>query len=193
MDQVNQYVESLSVHFDGIPWIKSTADRFNLKSAHVALAVIGVAFALVFSGVLDDFTCNMVGIIYPAYLSFKAIETQESDDDKQWLTYWVVFAIYNILDDFSSILFFWLPFYYPIKLIVLLWMVWPKTRGAQVIYDTLVKKLLKTYEAQIDEKLSAVDATVDRAAASAAELKSKATDIASKAAASAVAQGFKRE
>ena len=190
MDQANQYIDSLSVHFDGIPWIKNTADRFNLKSAHVALLVIGLSFALVLSGVLDDFTCNMIGIIYPAYLSFKAIETQESDDDKQWLTYWVVFAIYNILDDFSSILFFWLPFYYPIKLLVLLWMVWPKTRGAQVIYDVVVKKLLKTYEAQIDAKLSAVDATVDRAAATASELKSKAADIASQAAASAV---FKRE
>ena len=193
MDQMNQYIESLSVHFDGIPWIKTTADRFNLKSAHIALAIIGVAFALVLSGILDDLTCNLIGILYPAYLSFKAIETQESDDDKQWLTYWVVFAIYNIIDDFSSILFFWLPFYYPIKLIVLLWMVWPKTRGAQVLYEVVVKRILKMYEAQIDEKLSAVDATVDKAAATAAEFKSKATDLAGKAASSAVLQGLKRE
>jgi receptor expression-enhancing protein 5/6 len=193
MDQMNQYIESLSVHFDDIPWIKTTADRFNLKSAHIALAIIGVAFALVLSGILDDLTCNLIGILYPAYLSFKAIETQESDDDKQWLTYWVVFAIYNIIDDFSSILFFWLPFYYPIKLIVLLWMVWPKTRGAQVLYEVVIKRILKMYEAQIDEKLSAVDATVDKAAATAAELKSKATDLAGKAASSAVLQGLKRE
>lgn len=193
MDQMNQYIESLSVHFDDIPWIKTTADRFNLKSAHIALAIIGVAFALVLSGILDDLTCNLIGILYPAYLSFKAIETQESDDDKQWLTYWVAFAIYNIIDDFSSILFFWLPFYYPIKLIVLLWMVWPKTRGAQVLYEVVIKRILKMYEAQIDEKLSAVDATVDKAAATAAELKSKATDLAGKAASSAVLQGLKRE
>ena len=36
---------------------------------------------------------NVVGFVYPAYMSFKAIETEDDvDDDIQWLTYWVVFG-----------------------------------------------------------------------------------------------------
>eukprot|EP00362_Geleiidae_sp_MMETSP1317_P000207 CAMPEP_0201282670 /NCGR_PEP_ID=MMETSP1317-20130820/6345_1 /ASSEMBLY_ACC=CAM_ASM_000770 /TAXON_ID=187299 /ORGANISM="Undescribed Undescribed, Strain Undescribed" /LENGTH=70 /DNA_ID=CAMNT_0047596163 /DNA_START=187 /DNA_END=399 /DNA_ORIENTATION=- len=61
--------------------------------------------------------CDTVGIIYPAYLSFKAIESKESEDDVQWLTYWVLFSCLHVIDGFSDILFFWLPAYDICKLI----------------------------------------------------------------------------
>lgn len=32
---------------------------------------------------------NLIGWGLPAYLSIKAIETPSTNDDKQWLTYWV--------------------------------------------------------------------------------------------------------
>ena len=186
MEQVNAYVESLSVHFDSIPWMKQTADRFNLKTAHIALMVVFTAFVLVFSGILDVMVCNLLGTIYPAYLSFKAIETKEGEDDKQWLTYWVVFAIYSVVDDFSSVLLFWLPFYYPIKLALLIWMVWPKTKGALIIYEKLVKKVLKMYEGQIDEKIRLVNEKADEAAKLGADLGAKGQEFAMKAGVSAV-------
>lgn len=185
MEQMNAYIESLSVHFDDIPWMKNTADRFNMKTAHIALAIILAAFVMVFSGFLDFLVCNLIGTIYPAYLSFKAIETKEGDDDKQWLTYWVVFALYSVMDDFAGILLFWLPFYYPIKLALLIWMVWPKTKGALIIYEKLVKKVLKMYEGQIDEKIRLVNAKADEAARLGGELGAKAQDAAIRAGVSA--------
>lgn len=32
---------------------------------------------------------NLIGWVLPAYLSVQAIESPGTDDDKQWLTYWV--------------------------------------------------------------------------------------------------------
>merc|ERR1711966_109785 len=38
-----------------------------------------------------------LGSDLPAFMSLKAIDTPEHADDIQWLTYWVVFAIFSIL------------------------------------------------------------------------------------------------
>lgn len=178
MEQLNAYIESLSEHFDDIPWMRQLAARFNLKTAHVALLVVLVAFVMVFSGVLDYLVCNLIGTVYPAYLSFKAIESKGGDDDKQWLTYWVVFAIYSVVDDFSGVLLFWLPFYYPIKLAMLIWLVWPKTRGALVIYEKVIKPLLKRFEGQIDEKLRLVNEKAEEASKIGAGLAAKGQEFA---------------
>lgn len=47
--------------------------------------------------------------------SIKAIESEGSRDDRQWLTYWVVYALFNILEYFSDLLLSWFPFYYLMK------------------------------------------------------------------------------
>jgi receptor expression-enhancing protein 5/6 len=65
--------------------------------------------------VWGDLLTNLLGFLYPAYASFKALESHGVDDDKQWyiffsfrLTYWVVFAFLNMIEFFSDILLYWL-------------------------------------------------------------------------------------
>ena len=40
--------------------------------------------------------------LYPAYWSIKALETSDVKDDRKWLTYWVVFAFFSVLEYFSG-------------------------------------------------------------------------------------------
>lgn len=42
----------------------------------------------------------------------KAIESNVKEDDTQWLTYWVVYGLFSVLEAFSDIFLFWFPFYY---------------------------------------------------------------------------------
>lgn len=42
----------------------------------------------------------------------KAIESPNKDDDTVWLTYWVVYALFGLVEFFSDLLLFWFPFYY---------------------------------------------------------------------------------
>jgi hypothetical protein len=37
------------------------------------------------------------------------------DDDEYWLTYWVVYGSLSVLESFLDAAFFWLPFYFLIK------------------------------------------------------------------------------
>lgn len=59
--------------------------------------------------------CNAIGFAYPAYCSVKALESAKKDDDTQWLVYWVVFALFSVLEFFSDILCGWVPFYWLMK------------------------------------------------------------------------------
>ena len=51
-------------------------------------------------------------------VSCKAIESADKDDDTLWLTYWVVFAFFGVIEYFTDILLWWIPFYFFIKVIV---------------------------------------------------------------------------
>ena len=50
---------------------------------------------------------------------------------------------------FSDFLLFWIPFYYPLKLALLVWCL--KYDGAQKLYSTTFGKLLQQYEPQINQ------------------------------------------
>ena len=59
--------------------------------------------------------CNLIGFVYPAYTSVKALESRNKDDDTKWLTYWVVFAVFSIVDFFTDIVLSWFPVYWLFK------------------------------------------------------------------------------
>ena len=45
----------------------------------------------------------------------KAIDSVDKDDDTQWLTYWVVYAAFGIIEYFTDIFLSWVPFYFLAK------------------------------------------------------------------------------
>lgn len=138
MDSSNNPIEQLSQHFDQIGLVKELSSKLNVPSAYLVIGTIFTLFILVAFGLAAPTFCNLVGIIYPAYMSFKAIESEGKEDDKQWLTYWVVFGLYAIVDN-TGLFADLIPFYYPFKLIILVALFWPKSRGAEKLYDAVVK------------------------------------------------------
>lgn len=45
----------------------------------------------------------------------KAIDSEEKDDDTQWLTYWVVYAVFGLVEYFTDLVLSWIPFYFLAK------------------------------------------------------------------------------
>jgi len=43
-----------------------------------------------------------------AYESIRAIESTGTADDTQWLTYWVVFSFFNVIEYWSRTILYWL-------------------------------------------------------------------------------------
>lgn len=113
---------------------------------------------------------SVVGFVYPAVKSFKAIESKNKGDDIQWLVYWVIFAFFSILETFVDILLYWVPFYYAFKLAFLLWAMLPQTKGAKFLYDSFLKDLLKKNESRIDAALNEAKTAASNIATSAQEV-----------------------
>uniref|UniRef100_A0A914KKD0 Receptor expression-enhancing protein n=1 Tax=Meloidogyne incognita TaxID=6306 RepID=A0A914KKD0_MELIC len=128
--------------------------KTNVKRLHVFAGFVLVYSLYLLFGHWAQLACNITGFLYPAYVSIKAIESHTKEDDTQWLTYWVVFALLNIIEFFSDSILYYFPFYYLLKCIFLLWLYMPSTLGALLIYDRLIRPFHLQYQAQIEEKLN---------------------------------------
>lgn len=79
------------------------------------LAAIGFLVLWLAFGYAAQLVCNSVGFIYPAYVSIHAIESHNKEDDTKWLTYWVVFAVFSVVEFFADTLVGWFPLYWLAK------------------------------------------------------------------------------
>merc|ERR1719424_2521770 len=103
---------------------------------------------------------NIVGFAYPFYASMKSIKSGGKDDDTVWLTYWVVYGLFNLLESITDFLFYWIPMYYPIKIGFLVWCMLPQTMGAKIVYQKALVPLMDKYMAKIDKTVGSVAADV---------------------------------
>lgn len=90
---------------------------------------------------------DLVGFLYPAYMSFKSMDSGSSKEETQtqWLTYWVVFSFFSIFESVFGFLVGFIPFYYAVKICVVIWCFHPSTMGAKVIYNQGLRPLLLPY------------------------------------------------
>jgi len=73
--------------------------------------------------ILQNYYCYCLGIVVQEVhspCSCKAIDSEEKDDDTQWLTYWVVYAAFGIMEYFTDLLLSWVPFYFLAKVIIMM-------------------------------------------------------------------------
>lgn len=82
-------------------------------------------------------------MLYPAVHSIRAIESSDGgDDDKVWLTYWMVFGIFTVAETFFGFIFYFIPYWDWIRLAVFVWLLLPNFNGAKTLYDGVIRNLL---------------------------------------------------
>ena len=109
------------------------------KQRVLKLALIFLVLFVVF-GVGSSIITNVIGVAYPVFMSFRALESADDlADDKQWLTYWVVFGLFNVTDSFAGFILHFIPFYYVLKVATLIWLFHPKFLGATYVYNELIQ------------------------------------------------------
>jgi receptor expression-enhancing protein 1/2/3/4 len=108
------------------------------------------------SALIYQCTKLVVGMLYPAYSSFKAVHTKNVKDYVKWMMYWIVFASYLFVEAVMDLCCSWIPFYTELKMLFVLWMIAPVTRGSTVLYRKVVHPQLVKREKDIDSYLDQV-------------------------------------
>jgi len=99
----------------------------------------------------------VLGTLYPAYASYKAVRTKDVKEYVKWMMYWIVFAIFTSVETFADIFVaFWFPFYYEVKILLLIWLISPVSRGSlgsSILYRRFVHPSLIAREEEIDRMI----------------------------------------
>ncbi|KAG5234063.1 hypothetical protein OIU76_000669 [Salix suchowensis] len=81
----------------------------------------------------------VVSLVYPLYASIRAIETKSHVDDKQWLTYWILYSMITLFELTFAKVIEWIPIWPYAKLILTCWLVIPYFSGAAHVYENFVR------------------------------------------------------
>ena len=84
-------------------------------------------------------TVSLASFIYPAYMSLQCIENKPgAGEEKQWLTYWVIYSLFGIVESALSFITTMIPYYSFFKVAMFMYLFHPHTTGATKVYDKVV-------------------------------------------------------
>ncbi|XP_055327106.1 receptor expression-enhancing protein 2 isoform X3 [Sitodiplosis mosellana] len=104
--------------------------------------------------ILSRFIILIFGTLYPAYASYKAVRHKDVKEYLKWIMYWIVFAFFTCCETFTDVFLSWFPFYYELKVAIVIWLLSPITEGSSVLYRNFVHPMLTKREKEIDEYIN---------------------------------------
>ncbi|CBF86522.1 hypothetical protein AN2279.2 [Aspergillus nidulans FGSC A4] len=143
-DRAQHTIAQLDKELSKYPVLNNLERQTSVPKVYVILGLGGIYTFLVFFNIAGQLLVNLAGFILPTYYSLDALFSAGKADDTQWLTYWVVYAFFTVVESAISAPY-WFPFYYIFKFALVLWLALPQTNGAQIVFKSLVQPLVGRY------------------------------------------------
>mmetsp|Transcript_18794 Transcript_18794/g.24803 ORF Transcript_18794/g.24803 Transcript_18794/m.24803 type:complete len:164 (+) Transcript_18794:157-648(+) len=149
MEAVQVKYEKFKKDLDKNVYLCKLEETTKAPKEYVVMGSILFVCVLLVFRIGTGLICNLVGFVYPTYCSFKAVESDQKNDDTKWLIYWVFYAALTIVDPFLDLILRWIPFYYIFKVAFLIWCFHPSSEGANYIFNHFLKHLILTAEESV--------------------------------------------
>lgn len=125
--------------------LKDLEKKFGYNKVYIFFLFLIVLSTILYLLGGAKLVTDLVSFVYPAYMSFKAIDSGNVTVDTQWLTYWVVFAFISIFEGACGFLINWIPMYFFGKVAFFVWLYHPSFLGAGVIYTSILRPVIIPY------------------------------------------------
>jgi len=149
IDQLDEFLAKFAV-------LGTIEEKTGVKRSYIVLGLVAFFLAFILFGFGAGPLCNLIGFVYPLYASFKALQTDGKADDSQWLSYWIVYGFFEMIESFTDFFLFWIPFYYLFKILFLLWCFLPQFQGADILYCRFIEPMFSRYESEIDTEIKSI-------------------------------------
>ena len=129
-------------------------EKTSINRVYIFCGISGVLAAYLAFGWAAQVVCNIIGLAYPAYMSIKALEDKPDKRNvilKKWLTYWVLFAIFSVLEFVSVVVPSIVPFYWLIKSAILVWFM---GNGSMLVYNKTIRPIFIKHQSAVDEVIA---------------------------------------
>ncbi|KAI6038582.1 receptor expression-enhancing protein 4 [Pisolithus marmoratus] len=109
---------------------------------------------------ISSLTSSVVAFLYPGYASYKTLSRRPAceEDIERWLMYWSVLGCIVGVEYVAEWLVSWIPMYYFLKTLFLLYLVLPQTQGSSYLYINHLQPFFHSHEAEIDATLASFKA-----------------------------------
>lgn len=143
-DRVQNFVSQVDKELSKYPVLNNLEKQTSVPKAYGVLGLGALYFFLIIFNLGGQLLTNIAGFVIPGYFSLAALFTANKADDTQWLTYWVVFAFFTVIESLVSVVY-WFPFYYTFKFVFLLWLSLPAFKGAEIVFRSFLAPTLGRY------------------------------------------------
>jgi len=136
---------------DKVPQVKKFAQDQGVNSG--LFVAIGLVFFSLFMIIFHGFEIAITSytVVYPGVASIRAIESKGTEDDKHWLTYWMVVGALEVAETFLCFIFWFIPYWGLIRFGLFVWLI--SFNGAEVMYGIL-KPIVKAHSKAIQAILT---------------------------------------
>ncbi|GFX67419.1 receptor expression-enhancing protein 5 [Trichonephila clavipes] len=141
-------------------YFEKAEKALGVKRVYLAVGLLSIWALYMILGRGAELICNLIGFGYPAYVSLIALETSSKEDDTKWLMYWVTFASLSLVEFFSDIIISFIPFYWLMKCLFLIWCFAPlENNGSKFLYLRIIRPIFLKNRKGIDEALNKAAST----------------------------------
>merc|ERR1719513_208244 len=160
MLRFNEYKELVSSKLDefaessGV--IKMLSERTGLPDKvllrYITTGLIMILLIVSFQALFSSMFCMVI----PMYMSLKALANNDEEASKLSLNYWVLYAIFSILEVLLYPVIYFIPMWGICKCCIMFWIYSPVTQGGLKIMGVLAPLFEEKVEQRVDALISCI-------------------------------------